>query len=133
MIVNLMRRMGDSVVVEQIDSPVIFEGGQPQEGVLTTFALDGREVTGRIVKVEPHDLDGEPVIEVELVDTAALDVQSEITLSRLPPKDLHDRDLTRQPLVHLLMRRSRRKRPGRASCIRSPPNLGLAMVAGSFF
>jgi hypothetical protein len=87
MIVNLTRRMGDSVVVEQVDSPVMFEGGQPQEGVLTTFALDGQQVTGRIVKVGPSDPDGEPVIEVELVDTAALDVQSEITLSRLPPKD----------------------------------------------
>jgi hypothetical protein len=88
MIVNLTRRVGDRLVVEQqIDSPVMFEGGQPQKDVLVTFALDGHEVTGRIVKVGPHDPDGEPIIEVELIDTEALDAESEITLSQLPPKD----------------------------------------------
>ena len=87
MIVNLMRRVGDSVVVEPLDSPVTFDGGQAQEGVLATFPLEGREVTGRIVKVWPDEANGEPVIDVELVDTAALDAESAVTLSQLPPKD----------------------------------------------
>jgi len=87
MIVNLARGAGDSTVLERIDIPVTFEGGQAQEGILVRFPLEGREVTARIVKVLPHDPDGEPVIEVALIDQEALDAESEITLATLPAKD----------------------------------------------
>jgi hypothetical protein len=87
MIVNLARRIGDETVLERIDSPVTFEGGQAQEGVLVGFLLDGRDVTARIVKVLPHDPDGEPAIEVMLVDQKVLDFEAKVTLARLPPED----------------------------------------------
>jgi hypothetical protein len=87
MIVNLARRVGDNIVLERIDSPVTFEGGQAQEDVLITFPLEGSEVTARITKVLPHDPEGEPAIEVELVDQKVLDVASEVALSRLPAED----------------------------------------------
>jgi hypothetical protein len=89
MLVNLAHRVGDAMVIEQIDEPVDFEGSGAQEGVLVSFPLEGREVTGRIIKVvEPSSDDptAEPVIEVELVDRDALDAESEIALARLPPK-----------------------------------------------
>jgi hypothetical protein len=89
MLVNLAHRVGDTLVVEQIDEPVDFEGSGAQEGVLVTFPLEGREVTGRIIKVlEPSagDPTAEPVIEVELIDRDVLDAESQVTLARLPPK-----------------------------------------------
>jgi hypothetical protein len=89
MLVNLAHRVGDALVVEQIDEPVDFEGSGAQEGVLVTFPLNGREVTGRIVKViapSADDPTAEPVIEIELVDRERLDVESEVTLANLPPK-----------------------------------------------
>jgi|HubBroStandDraft_6_1064221.scaffolds.fasta_scaffold2410081_1 hypothetical protein len=85
MIVNLARHVGDEIVLERLDEPVMFEGGQAQIGVLVSFPFEGREVTARIVDVRPHDSD--PVIEVELIDKEALDVESEMTLAGLPPKD----------------------------------------------
>jgi len=90
MIVNLARPEGDGVVMEQIDVPVDFEGSGAQPGVLVTFPLDGGEVTGRIIRVDAAAADapdGELAIDVELVDRAALDAASEVTLARLPPKD----------------------------------------------
>ena len=90
MIVNLARPEGDGVVIEQIDVPVDFEGSGAQPGVLVTFPLDGRDVTGRIIRVDTAAADapdGELAIDVELIDRGALDAASEITLSRLPPKD----------------------------------------------
>jgi hypothetical protein len=89
MLVNLAHRVGDALVIEQIDEPVDFEGSGVQEGVLVTFPLEGREVTGRITKVtapSTEDPTAEPAIEVELIDREALDAESVITLARLPPK-----------------------------------------------
>jgi hypothetical protein len=88
MLVNFTRRDGENLVIEQIDEPVDFEGSGTQEGVLVTFPLDGRDVTARIIKViapSSDDPSAEPVIEVELVNRAALDAEAK--LANLPPKD----------------------------------------------
>jgi hypothetical protein len=91
MIVNLARRDGDSIVSERIDGDLFFEGGGAQVGVLVTFGLHGEQVTGRIIKVSPLSLDDAPdegpVIDLELIDEAAHDVESEITLANLPPEN----------------------------------------------
>lgn len=89
MLVDLARRNGDTLVVERIEAPVDFEGSGAQEGVLVTFPLAGREVTGRIIRVVAPDAekpDAEPIVEIELVDRAALDAESVIALANLPPK-----------------------------------------------
>ena len=93
MIINLVRHVGDGVVLERIDDAVTFEGGQAQEGVLVTFPREGREVRGRIVRVLPHDPDDEPSIDIELIDQQRLDSGSEITLSNLPPKSDFSTDI----------------------------------------
>jgi hypothetical protein len=93
MIVKIMRRDGDNLVAERAAAPVMFQGGAAQEGVLITFPLEDREVTARIVKVWPDDADGEPVIEVELIDQERLDVESRSTLADLPPKDEFTTDI----------------------------------------
>jgi hypothetical protein len=87
MIINLARRDGDGIVMERIDVPVEFEGSGAQPGVLVTFPLDGRDVTGRIIGVNTAPAEDEPAIDVELVDRAALDAASEIARAQLPPKD----------------------------------------------
>jgi hypothetical protein len=87
MIVNLVHREGDTVVAVRIDGPVVFDGGQPVEGVLVEFPVDGRQVTARILKVLPHDADDEPAIDVELIDREVLDAEAEITRANLPRKD----------------------------------------------
>jgi len=87
MIVNMVHREGETVVAERIDGPVVFDGGQPVEGVLVEFPFEGRQVTARILKVLPHDSDDEPALDVELIDRAALDAESAVTLANLPPKD----------------------------------------------
>ena len=87
MIVNLVRRDGDAVVLERIEAPVTFEGGQAQEGVLVLFPLERQNVTARVIRVLPRDPSGAPAIEVALVDQAAIDAASAETLARLPPKD----------------------------------------------
>lgn len=51
MIVNLVRHVGDNIVLERIDGNLLFEGGAAQEGVLATFQLDDRELTGRVINV----------------------------------------------------------------------------------
>jgi hypothetical protein len=93
MIVNLVHRDGDTVVAERIDGPVVFDGGQPAEGVLVEFPLGGGQATARILKVLPQDAEDEPVIEVELIDREALDAESGATLANLPPED----DFTTEP------------------------------------
>jgi hypothetical protein len=93
MIVNVAHRAGDGLVLEQIDSPVAFEGGQAHQGVLATFELNGDKVTARIIQVLPHDPEGEPAVVVELVDQDALDIESEVTLARLPPDDDFSTDI----------------------------------------
>jgi hypothetical protein len=87
MIVNMMHRDGGTVASERIDGPVVFDGGQPVEGVLVEFPFDGRQVTARILKVLPHEADDEPVLDVEVIDRAALDAEAAVTLANLPPKD----------------------------------------------
>jgi hypothetical protein len=86
MIVNLARRVGDSVVLERIDGDLLFEGGAAQEGVLATFQLDDRELTGRVINVADRP-DEETVVEIELVDQVTQDAEGEITRANLPPGD----------------------------------------------
>ncbi|HTZ36376.1 MAG TPA: hypothetical protein VMB84_10155 [Stellaceae bacterium] len=83
MIVNLARRDGDTIVLEEIEGPIEFDGSQVQVDVLVSFEHDGEAATGRIIKVDREG--GEPVIEIELVDRDALDAESEIALANLPP------------------------------------------------
>jgi hypothetical protein len=85
MIVNVMRRTGDSVVLERVDRDLFFEGGAAEEGVLATFQLDGREVTGRIVRVLDGAGGGEAIVDVELIDEADHDFGTEVTRANLPP------------------------------------------------
>jgi hypothetical protein len=88
MIVNVMRRTGDSVVLERVDSDLFFEGGAAEEGVLATFQLDGRQVTGRIVRVldgAGGAADAEAVVDLELIDEAGHDLETEVTRANLPP------------------------------------------------
>jgi hypothetical protein len=89
MIVNVVRRTGDSVVLERVDGDLLFEGGAAEEGVLATFQLDGREATGRVVRVLPAEsgaaADADSVVELELIDEAGHDLESEVTLANLPP------------------------------------------------
>jgi hypothetical protein len=80
MIINLARRVGDSVTLEHIDSDLLFEGGAAQEGVLVTFKLDE-------VADEPGE---ETVVKIELIDQAAQDAGGEITRANLPPDDETD-------------------------------------------
>ncbi|HVH79963.1 MAG TPA: hypothetical protein VM782_11265 [Stellaceae bacterium] len=90
MIVNVVRRTDGSPVLERIDGDLQFMGGAAQEGVLATFDLDGREVTGRVVRVlDPEDgaADAESVIEIELIDEADQDLESEVTRANLPPRN----------------------------------------------
>jgi hypothetical protein len=87
MIVNVVLRPGASGVLEQVDGGVLFEGGAAEEGVLATFQLDGREATGRVVRVLPADPDADTVVEIELIDKEHHDRESEITLANLPPRD----------------------------------------------
>jgi hypothetical protein len=90
MILNVMRRTGDSPVLERVDGDLLFEGGAAEEGVLATFQLDGHEVTGRVVRVldaADGTADAGSVIEIELIDEQDHDLDSEITLANLPPGD----------------------------------------------
>jgi hypothetical protein len=89
MIVNVVRP-GDSRVLEQVDGGLLFEGGAAEEGVLATFQLDGREATGRVVRVLPADPAADSVVEIELIDREHHDRESEITLANLPPDDETD-------------------------------------------
>jgi hypothetical protein len=86
MIVNLVRHVGDNIVLERIDGNLLFEGGAAQEGVLATFQLDDRELTGRVINVV-EEPDEETVVEIELIDQAAQDAEGEITRANLPPDD----------------------------------------------
>jgi hypothetical protein len=86
MIVNLARRVGDSMVLEHIDGDLLFEGGAAQEGVVVTFRLDDREVAGRVTNVAEHPKE-ETVVKIDLIDQAAQDAGGEITKANLPPGD----------------------------------------------
>lgn len=87
MIVNLARPAGSGVILEHLEQDVMFEGGEPHEGVLATFTLDGREVTGRIIQVShsiPDAVDSELIVTIEQIDPEMEDVGSEEALRSLP-------------------------------------------------
>ena len=85
MLVHLIRRDGTRVPVQP---PIIFEGGDAQSGVLATFTMDGREMTGRVVAVSaryPDDPpDWEPIVTIRAVDMPALNAEAEAALASLP-------------------------------------------------
>lgn len=91
MIVNVVRRTGDGIVLERVDSEFFFEGGAAEAGVLAIFELDGRKVTGRVVRVldtaPDRVADEHSVVEVELIDEKQHDAASEFTRANLPPPD----------------------------------------------
>jgi hypothetical protein len=94
MIVNLARPTGNGVTLEPVDGNVMFEGGEPHEGVLATFALNGRDVTGRIVKVShsiPNDVDSELIVTVEQIDREIEDIGAEEALESLPPGTVEEK------------------------------------------
>jgi hypothetical protein len=90
MIVNLVQRDGDGVVLERLDGNLFFEGGDAQIGALATFSLNGELYTGRVVHVAPATLLDEPSVDIELIDVAAHDAESQITLASLPPGNDND-------------------------------------------
>jgi hypothetical protein len=94
MIVNLARPAGNGVILERLEQDVLFEGGEPHEGVLATFALDGREVSGRIIKVShsiPDDTGSELIVTVEQIDQAAEDIEAEEALRSIPPGNVAEK------------------------------------------
>ncbi len=94
MIVNLARLTGDGTILERVEGDVMFEGGEPHEGVLATFTFDGREVSGRIIKVShsiPGDVDSELILTVEPIDWEHEDVGAEEALRSLPPGTVAER------------------------------------------
>jgi hypothetical protein len=101
MIINLARRAGNELVLEEIEDGVMFEGGQPQPGVIVTFTHRGHEVSARITEVTtaPDDPSGkEPIVTMVEVDRPRLDGESEITLQDLPPAtDLFEADAPGHP------------------------------------
>jgi hypothetical protein len=90
MIVNLVRRTGNTMTREPLEEAVMFEGGEAQEGVLVTFMLDGREVNGRVIKLAEsspgEDPASGPLIEIEEIDQEAHDAASERVLAELPAR-----------------------------------------------
>jgi hypothetical protein len=94
MIVNLVRRTGNTMIREPLDDGVIFEGGEAQEGVLVTFKRDDREVTGRVIKLSNgQDPDSGPLIEIEEIDQEAQDAASERVLAKLPARSDFDTNI----------------------------------------
>ena len=94
MIVNLARPSGDGTTLERVEGDVMFEGGEPHEGVLATSTFDGREVSGRIIKVLhsiPGDVDSELILTVEPIDWEREDVGAEEALRSLPPGTVAER------------------------------------------
>ena len=88
MIVNLARPSGDGVILERVEGDVMFEGGEPHEGVLATFTVGGREVTGRIIGIShsvSNDVSSELTVTVEPVDLMREDSQAVEALDSLTP------------------------------------------------
>ena len=89
MIINLAIRAGDALLLEQIDDGVMFEGSQPQPGVIVTFTHKGREISTRIIDVvspPPGVRAGaDAVVTLEEIDPQAHDRESERALGELPP------------------------------------------------
>jgi hypothetical protein len=84
MLIDLARRSGNALVIDRIEATVDFEGGAAEEGVLANFQLDGREVTGRIIRVFEREAT-ERVVEIELIDDTEHDLESATALDNLPP------------------------------------------------
>jgi hypothetical protein len=96
MIVNFARPTGNGLILEPLEVEVVFEGGEPHEGVLATFTLDGREVSGRIIKVShstANAVDSELIVTVEQIDQEAEDIGSEEALRSLPPRNDSEENL----------------------------------------
>jgi hypothetical protein len=94
MIVNLARPSADGVSLEPIEGDVFFEGGEPHEGVLATFAVEGRETTGRIVAIShviPDDVASELVVTVEPIDREFEDAGAAEALDSLSPGTVAER------------------------------------------
>jgi len=94
MIVNLAHPSGDGITLERVEGDVLFEGGEPHEGVLATFTLDGREVTGRIINIThavPDDRSSELIVTVEPIDRDAEDIGAEEALQSLTPGTVEER------------------------------------------
>jgi hypothetical protein len=85
MLIDLARRAGNALVIDRIEATVDFEGGAAEEGVLANFQLDGREVTGRIIRIFESGDDADRVVEIELIDVVVHDMDTEETLAHLPP------------------------------------------------
>jgi hypothetical protein len=89
MIINLAKRAGDALLLEEIDDGVMFEGSQPQPGVIVTFHHEGREISARIVDVTPPSLNdpagADTIVTIEEIDPQTHDRESERTLEELPP------------------------------------------------
>jgi hypothetical protein len=88
MIVNLARSVGDGMTLERVEGDVMFEGGEPHEGVLATFSIDGREVTGRIIGIShsaPDDVSAELTVTVEPIDQMHEDSGAFEALDSLAP------------------------------------------------
>jgi hypothetical protein len=94
MIVNLVRRIGNTMIREPLEEGVMFEGGEAQEGVLVTFTVDGREAKGRVIHLSesaPGEAPGSgPLIEIEEIDQEAQDAASERVLAELPARSDFD-------------------------------------------
>ncbi len=84
MLIDLARRSGNALVIDRIEATVDFEGGAAEEGVLANFQLDGREVTGRIIRVFEREAT-ERVVEIELIDDTEHDLELATALDNLPP------------------------------------------------
>jgi len=85
MLIDLARRAGNALVIDRIEAVVDFEGGAAEEGVLANFQLDGREVTGRIIRIFESGDGADRVVEIELIDEVVHDRDSGETLAHLPP------------------------------------------------
>ena len=91
------------MILERVEGNVMFEGGEPHEGVLATFKHQGREVSGRIIKVShftPDDADSERIVTIEQIDQAAADIGAEEALRSLPRGVLRRRKYERERLSH---------------------------------
>ena len=96
MIVNLARSTGEGATLERVEGDVLFEGGEPHQGVLATFARDGREITGRIIKVSrstPDAPESELIVTVEQIDPEMEDIEAEEALASLPPGTVEEKQV----------------------------------------
>jgi hypothetical protein len=87
MLIDLARRAGNALVIERIEATVDFAGGAAEEGALASFQLNDRTATGRIIRVFESSEHAERVVEIELIDAAAHDLEAEITRANLPPRN----------------------------------------------